>query len=420
MAFTDYNLVLHRPIEDDGNDNIDSDTPRSGVATPRPDPSDKRLPGIMHSYFGQVGCSGSSPSSIEDRPLLETPVSECEAFIPLAFPPQKRTTYLLQINKSVSSSGDHSETSSQLHEQAEKSRSSWVQPRCLHPYPTPPVSKPPSFQRLNLSELTSEGGGSESGRASTTSSVSFPFAVRKTTSNSFPSRSLPATVLNPLSNIVTASNVLATHFSIPADRSAIRTSTPSQACFCSSFHLDLMSYDRLKKLTDVADLPPEKSNPPTPTRALSNQTASSDASGGSDHVNGNGKASAPGFDVTAANSTHGPSGAPVKIVRGKLTVKIGEARGLRRSKDPYVVAVFQRNELVSKGPRSEDDEDDDDCKSPVGGVPLSRQGSDSGRPMAIPMKSRQSSSTSLTDHRDFKIKSRKLVTNPKWDTEAVL
>ncbi|CAL3964442.1 unnamed protein product, partial [Diplocarpon coronariae] len=32
---------------------FESDTPRSGVATPQPDPSDKRLPGIMHSYFGQ-------------------------------------------------------------------------------------------------------------------------------------------------------------------------------------------------------------------------------------------------------------------------------------------------------------------------------------------------------------------------------
>jgi hypothetical protein len=30
-----------------------SDKPRSGIVTPVPDPSDKRLPGIMHSYFGQ-------------------------------------------------------------------------------------------------------------------------------------------------------------------------------------------------------------------------------------------------------------------------------------------------------------------------------------------------------------------------------
>jgi hypothetical protein len=87
MAFTDRNVFLHRPIEDDGNDNFDSDTPRSGIATPRPDPSDKRLPGIMHSYFGQVGCSGSSPSPIQCRVsgMLEAPVSECETLIPILF-----------------------------------------------------------------------------------------------------------------------------------------------------------------------------------------------------------------------------------------------------------------------------------------------------------------------------------------------
>merc|ERR1712000_308789 len=57
--------------------------------------------------------------------------------------------------------------------------------------------------------------------------------------------------------------------------------------------------------------------------------------------------------------------------------------------------------------------------SPMGGIPIARSGSDSGRPMAIPMKSRQSSNTSLSDYRDFKSKGRKSMTNPKWDTEAV-
>jgi protein-serine/threonine kinase len=103
-------------------------------------------------------------------------------------------------------------------------------------------------------------------------------------------------------------------------------------------------------------------------------------------------------------------------------VKIAEARGLRKSRDPYVVAVFQRNELVSKGPLPEVEEDGDQgaTSSPMGGIPIMRSGSDSGRPMAIPMKSRQSSNTSLSDYRDFKIKGRRSMTNPKWDTEAVL
>jgi hypothetical protein len=247
---------------------------------------------------------------------------------------------------------------------------------------------------LNLSEPTLEGDRSESRKSSSVSFVSF---------------------------FATTFNAYVIHFSTHADRSLAAPSTPNQAYFpSSSFPLDLALYGRLKKLTDDVDLSYEKSNPPTPTRALSNQTASSDTSGSSDHINGNGKTSTPGIDAAAANASNGSNGAPVKIARGKLTVKIAEARGLRRSKDPYVVAVFQRNELVSKGRRSEDDEDDEDNKSPMGGIPISRQGSDSGRPMAIPMKSRQSSSTSLTEHRDFKMKARKPITNPKWDTEAVL
>jgi protein-serine/threonine kinase len=109
----------------------------------------------------------------------------------------------------------------------------------------------------------------------------------------------------------------------------------------------------------------------------------------------------------------------VKAPKGKLTVKIAGARGLRRSKDPYVVVVFQRNELVSSGPRDEDqDENDGATSSPMGGIPIMRSPSDSGRPMAIPMKSRQSSNNSSSDLRDFK--GRLPTSNPKWDTEAVL
>jgi hypothetical protein len=164
-----------------------------------------------------------------------------------------------------------------------------------------------------------------------------------------------------------------------------------------------------------------QSTPATPTRALSNQTIKSDASGGSDPSNvQNGK---PNLEAPPSHSTlSGNTGAPAPAPKGKLTVKIAEARGLRKSRDPYVVAVFQRNELVSKGPLpQENDENEDATGSPMmGGIPITRSGSDSGRAMAIPMKSRQSSNTSLSDYRDFKVKGRKSMTNPKWDTEAVL
>ena len=54
----------------------------------------------------------------------------------------------------------------------------------------------------------------------------------------------------------------------------------------------------------------------------------------------------------------------------------------------------------------------------MGGVPIRKSGSDMGRSMAIPMKSRQSSTTSLSDQKDFK--GGKNVTDPTWNHEAVL
>jgi protein-serine/threonine kinase len=224
--------------------------------------------------------------------------------------------------------------------------------------------------------------------------------------------------MNPLSSVVTVSNVHAAHFSNPSDCTTT-PNTPSHSRLNSDFH-ESPSYDRLKKLTD--DAPRKKSTPATPTRALSNQTITSEASGGSDHANTqNGKDGRVTSAEAAPSQTSIPAtGAPAP--KGKLTVKIAEARGLRKSRDPYVVAVFQRNELVSKGPLPEKEEDEDQgtTSSPMGGIPIMRSGSDSGRPMAIPMKSRQSSNTSLSDYRDFKIKGRRSMTNPKWDTEAVL
>jgi len=67
---------------DDDANGFDSDTPRSGIATPQPDPSDKRLPGIMHSYFGQVGSgsSGSSTASPNSGPVeISVPGHEAES-----------------------------------------------------------------------------------------------------------------------------------------------------------------------------------------------------------------------------------------------------------------------------------------------------------------------------------------------------
>ncbi|KFY00637.1 hypothetical protein O988_03187 [Pseudogymnoascus sp. VKM F-3808] len=407
--------------EDDANDHIDSDTPRSGVATPKPDPSDKRLPGIMHSYF-QVGLnSGSSENPISVP--LETPALGTEAENPPSFHVRETTQeYDENLSATGSSSredsGGDSEGSPYLlpHEKTERRASSAAESASHnpHPYPTPPVSKPPSVRKLRSNDSNAEDGEAANPElASPTSQISLPH--HKTISESILPKFGASSMLKTLSNILTPSNVHASHISTPKEPTPSNApDTPVHSRIASGSVSDSLSYDMLKKLT-VGD---EKSHPATPTRALSNNTSTSDTS---DHGHELVHKRPSGLSETKSSSSD-IGGAPVRAPRGKLTVKIAEARGLRRSKDPYVVAVFQRNELVSKGPRSEDEDDEDDeavMSPPVGGIPISRQASDSGRPMAIPMKSRQSSNTSDPEPRDFKVKSRRSMTNPKWDTEAV-
>ncbi|KAM4055123.1 kinase [Hirsutella rhossiliensis] len=159
-----------------------------------------------------------------------------------------------------------------------------------------------------------------------------------------------------------------------------------------------------------------QSGPPTPTRALS--AAHSSQSEGKETPS---RTSNDGVDASGLQTPRSATGAQAPAPKGKLRIKITEARGLRRSRDPYVVAVFQRSELISGGPRpAEEDEIPNAPPSAFGGIPIQRQGSDSGRPMAIPMRSRQSSNTSITDYNTFRNRTpRTQFLNPKWDAEAV-
>lgn len=394
-------LHAHRNTGDEETDHFDSDTSRSGIATPVPDPSDKRLPGIIHSsYFGQVGKgSSTSPNSVP----LENKTTKSESEDPESIQNSRKTTnemapvasYPICEPKRVC---DENDEPTLLY----KKQSGARQVPAIHPYPTPPASTTPSLHKLKLSDSSAEGE-----RHPTAEKYK---SHRKSISDSFPSHSRQgSSILNPLSSIVTASNVHAAHFSNPSDpRPSTTPCTPTDLRYSVPAS---PSYDSLKALTDNAAL--AKSSCSTPTRALSNQTAASDVSFGTRSE----KPIISTADTPIATKSSSKNGS---ATRGKLTVKIREARGIRRSQDPYVVAVFQRNELVSKGPRPEEEEEEE-IKFPMGGIPISRTTSDTGRPMAIPMKSRQSSNTSLADYREFsKLKNKKLMTHPKWDTEAVL
>ncbi|KAI2616473.1 kinase-like domain-containing protein [Hypoxylon sp. NC1633] len=401
--------------EDDGTDQIGYDTPRSGIATPQPDLHDKRLPGIM-SYFGQVRLTSlpnSSGSSFSRTPETESthptsPQEKKEADI---------VSQQLPTPESDLSSQDLTPEISPLlpHERIEplaKVQSSHQAASDIHPYPTPPCSQAPSERGVKLSDAGTDSDTAASG-SSNRSSLN-----TKSASDLTQLKVRRATLASPLTSIITTCSILTSHLSIPHRfrASATTPSSPSDtqppAGDASNFLSKPASIDRLKKLTEGGS---KKSGPSTPTRTLS-ATHSSHAEERSPS-----KLSGDGSDTgrhTPVSSTTGGAVAPPQ--KGKLTIKILEARGLRKSRDPYVVAVFQRSELISHGPRTFEDEDES-TPQPVSmsSIPIQRQGSDPGRAMAIPMRSRQSSNTSISDYNSFRNRPRRSFTSPKWDAEAV-
>ncbi|KAI1209432.1 kinase-like domain-containing protein [Annulohypoxylon truncatum] len=401
--------------EDDGADQIGYDTPRSGIATPQPDLHDKRLPGI--SYFGQVSTT-SLPSAVG---LSSSRALETESTRPTC-PQEEKESHIvpqqLPSPESDLSGKDITPDTSPLlsHERIEplaKVQSSQQLTSDIHPYPTPPCSQTPSERGVKLSDASGDSDGAASGPSNRSS------LNTKSGSETSQLKVRRATLASPLTSIVTTSNVLASHLSIPTDHAFSTTpSSPSDAQppagEASSFLSQSASVDRLKKLTDVGT---KKSGPPTPTRTLSATHSSHTEERSPSKLSGDGIDT--GGRQTPVSSASGGAQAPPQ--RGKLTIKILEARGLRKSRDPYVVAVFQRSELISHGPRTFEDEDESAAPAPVpmGGVPIQRQGSDPGRSMAIPMRSRQSSNTSITDYNTFRNRPRRSFTSPKWDAEAV-
>ena len=103
-------------------------------------------------------------------------------------------------------------------------------------------------------------------------------------------------------------------------------------------------------------------------------------------------------------------------------MKVPEARGLRPSYYPYAVCVFEWNESIARDSEAGGVEMERDNsrgrENTLSALPIQRSTSDTGRSMAIPMKSRQSSTTSLSDQKTFR--NGKQVTDPKWEHEAIL
>ncbi|KAK2041294.1 kinase-like protein [Colletotrichum somersetense] len=412
LTVNHHNRTPAAAADEDGADQIGFDTPRSGVATPQPDLHDKRLPGIM-SYFGQVRTDSSHNS-------VSAPVASHRnqrQTLPGPSTSQVETDGKASQVSSVDAvpGGDPEPTSPSLpyHHPGERPSSPHTSPIMAlaqtHQYPTPPISRRSSAGLLKRS-LSLRYGETRSAA----SSSARPLLQRGVTD--YPKKCHSLTLMSQPSSIVTTSAVHAHHISNPSFPSPIPIS-PSYFHVGSSQKATSLhsssSVDQLKKLTQIAAF---KSGPPTPTRALSAAQPSQSEERTSSKRSSNETVPPSGTQTPRSGTT----GAQVPAARGKLTIKIVEAKGLRRAKDPYVVAVFQKTELISGGPHSVEEEEDVNLPPPsFGGIPIQRQGSDSGRPaMSIPMRSRQSSNTSISDYNTFRNRSRRSFTSPKWDAEA--
>ncbi|KAJ5130765.1 uncharacterized protein N7515_006804 [Penicillium bovifimosum] len=396
---------MNSGIDDDNPDQIRSDesTPTpTGIATPEPDPADKRLPSIMHNYF-QVGSFSGDKASL---PRLWSCLSKSSANT--------------QSNAPSAHSSDSSESFVMMEqedgiEKMEDEHSG---------LPSPPHSL-----------LQQESDEAELGTSPGVSSI---FTTLKkylsppthTYPDDSPSRRQTSLPVSSVSD----DPVLATDFSNPS------LPPPSDAFLLSEVPLldhekppVSLSSENLAKLTENApDGSRVKNTPPlTPPRAMSNevpatqeqaattaspetsqeatesQSKSDDIASSTDEITMKLDEAFPSKSPSESTSSMG-SGAPTGPINGKLIVKITDGRGLRPSFDPYVVCVFEWNEYISKGARDGEEEKkrrqlESDAEEAA------------GRPMAIPLKSRSSSHNSAVegDH-----KGRTPVTDPHWDHEA--
>ena len=228
----------------------------------------------------------------------------------------------------------------------------------------------------------------------------------------------------PVSSI-TKSSVSAAHISNPTS-SAHTPPAQSPSASARSPHQPptSKSFKELSKLTsNAAAESRDKATPPMTPRTLSHEgrhtEKRSPLSSTSTSATARGAPTDIGREVQhpykrdTVLPTHGP--------RGKLAVRIAEGRNLKPSFDPYVVCQFEWNEFVSAGARQDAMEGDDDHKKitseRLSSVPIRRTDSDMGRPMAIPMKSRQSSTNGVNE---ADIRHLTKVTDPQWNHEAIL
>jgi hypothetical protein len=393
----------------------------------------------MHNFFQQVRARSRTNPTAESSTTLNFPALDSGLELPR--PERQGDIAVLNVEMIATlnsppigkASGDDDSWAVLPHERlGEKAQLELQTSENFHGYLTPPVLS------VSLGEdRKSESGLSNSRSASGAGSSAGGNGNLLEDASKIRAERLASTVPSPTSAVISYFSACAAHILNPSSRSpstsptspTVSIHTPSGCSSASS------SYLELKKLTEGVVLPPRKKNTPpqTPrgTTSAGNVVEKQSLTAtlqpvlpGIPSVSCNGNANndiSPGGPTGTIAATAPGSGAAVGPPKGKLTVKIIEARGLRPSHDPYVVCVFEWNEYISKGPRRReiDIEQDEGSRNrdDSGGVPIGV--GDVGRRIAIPMKSRQSSNTSLPDHKEPN-RDGKTTSNPKWEQEAVL
>ncbi|KAK4979441.1 hypothetical protein LTR28_004595 [Elasticomyces elasticus] len=398
---------------DEEHDQIGSGTSTPpGAATPRPDLIDKRLPGILNTYFGQVRnpfrIPSWSSSALASATTFPDPASQDGSHESGHEAERKEDdSGLPTAPSSPSSVAAESHASPPLlpHEKPARShKRKSISPQQF--YPTPPLSSASSMHKP-------EEPASGSERAEENTDLPRARSNTHVRGSNTPSRLRRHTLaFNTLSNIVTKPAV-AVHISNPASQSLSSFTAPSSPAVARRSSSRRSRSTENQRLTEGARRRSQNTPPQTP-RALSHETKESVPASARNGV-------ADSSSKKSRSSSGGSSAPTIGSIKGQLSIQVVEARGLRPSTNPYVVCIFQANEDISDGPKN-DEADTRPANGQPGdedlarGVAMRRLGSDAGRSIAIPMRSRQSSSTNIAEMGRSKEKE---TTNPVWNHKAL-
>lgn len=376
-------------------DQIGTESPTpSGVETPRPDFHDKRLPGISSSYFGQVGSEPSTSSPLKHTQAVGTPLvdSGVANHSPKHVRRKSRRASTNSLGSMVMVESTPAQIPTPPSEEVQDTHSSKpdVDPSRM---PPTPISSASSVVQRDGDSAENGKPLAETGLASITQALR-NFVLPKSSFSGHARRhqSLPVSGVNHTS-------VSAPHISNPSSTTQSSQNHSPQGSPAQKPTQSQLIPEDTALTQDVA----QKATPPHTPRALSQEDRQR-----SPLVEEPQKQK---VEPKIETETKVPSQNP----RGKLAVKIAEGRNIKSSFDPYVVVTFEYNEFISRG--SKIDSMDIDNDGPAKSQPIQRSDSDMGRPMAIPMRSRQSSTNGLSEESGRALNK---VTDPQWDHEALL